>query len=329
MSCRDHIRDECLDLDADCIPVAQIRRITQQQLDSDPCFAPLHEVQCELGRIVIRPMHREHIFETALLQTEAFLVDKNPPTFPWMIAELQRLCQQYERDPRPITEHDPGLELDSACDVASSSGVTDPAELYRIQTEDAWGRWLWLVAELVPTDASLAPAGQDSRVVGATALMFHERRIALRKMVRLRPPMPAASLDYSLWLARRPPEGLQHDRAAFIWWTGVHYKMRRRGVAQALVRACEGVAAAANFWDIYIQAATTMRDSRSPLGGWLSEEYKVAKAAYSRAGYKKWIPTPVRRVPWASDVDETADLMFKQLYTYPDSLKSRSGISPF
>lgn len=49
----------------------------------------------------------------------------------------------------------------------------------------------------------------------------------------------------------------------------------RRGVAQALVRACEGVAAAANFWDIYIQAATTMRDSRSPLGGWLSEEYKV------------------------------------------------------
>jgi hypothetical protein len=51
----------------------------------------------------------------------------------------------------------------------------------------------------------------------------------------------------------------------------------RRGVAQALVRACEGVAAAANFWDIYIQAATTMRDSRSPLGGWLSEEYKVCK----------------------------------------------------
>jgi hypothetical protein len=62
---------------------------------------------------------------------------------------------------------------------------------------------------------------------GVLAQMFHERRIALRKMVRLRPPMPAASLDYSLWLARRPPEGLQHDRAAFIWWTGVHYKMRR------------------------------------------------------------------------------------------------------
>jgi hypothetical protein len=63
------------------------------------------------------------------------------------------------------------------------------------------------------------------------------------------------------------------------------------------------------------------------MAGW--SFVQVAKAAYSRAGYKKWIPTPVRRVPWASDVDETADLMFKQLYTYPDSLKSRSGISPF
>ncbi len=118
---RDHIRDECPDLDADCIPAAHTRRITQEQLDSDPCFAPLHQViqegslclcvgclaldmpkrtaanikvlrpgsnvqvNSELGRIVIRPMHREHIFETALLQTEAFLVDRNPPTFPWMM----------------------------------------------------------------------------------------------------------------------------------------------------------------------------------------------------------------------------------------------------
>ena len=64
--------------------------------------------------------------------------------------ELQRLCQQYERDPRPITEHDAGLSAESAGDLASSSGVTDLAELYRIQTEDAWGRWIWLVAELVP-----------------------------------------------------------------------------------------------------------------------------------------------------------------------------------
>lgn len=56
---------------------------------------------------------------------------------------------------------------------------------------------------------------------------------------------------------------------------------------------------------------------------------QVAKAAYSRAGYKKWTPTNVRRVPWASDVDETADLMFKQLYTLPDSVKISSGMRAF
>ena len=41
------------------------------------------------------------------------------------------------------------------------------------------------------------------------------------------------------------------------------------------MRACEGVAAAAGFTDIYIQAATILRDGGSPLGGWLSSEYKV------------------------------------------------------
>ena len=46
-------------------------------------------------------------------------------------------------------------------------------------------------------------------------------------------------------------------------------------MAQALVRACEGVAAAANFLDIYIQAAVIRRDSSSLLGSWLSQEYQV------------------------------------------------------
>jgi hypothetical protein len=50
----------------------------------------------------------------------------------------------------------------------------------------------------------------------------------------------------------------------------------RRGVAQALVQACEAVAAAAGFLDIYIQAATISRDSASPLGSWLSQEYTVS-----------------------------------------------------
>ena len=43
------------------------------------------QVETDLGRIVVRPMHRQHIFETALLATEAFLVDRNPPDFWWMM----------------------------------------------------------------------------------------------------------------------------------------------------------------------------------------------------------------------------------------------------
>ena len=79
-------------------------------------------------------------------------------------------------------------------------------------------------------DPGLAPKGQDSRVVGAIALMFHDRQHALRKAASLRPPLPPAALDYSLWLARAPPAGLEHERAAFLWWTGVQYKMRRCGL---------------------------------------------------------------------------------------------------
>lgn len=87
-----------------------------------------------------------------------------------------------------------------------------------------------LDAEIVPclsADASLLPRGQDTRVVGATALMFHDRRVSLAKMKQLSPPLQTSQLDYSLWLARSPPEGLEHERAAFIWWTSTHYKMRR------------------------------------------------------------------------------------------------------
>ena len=78
-------------------------------------------------------------------------------------------------------------------------------------------------------DPGLAPAGQDSRVVGAISLMFHDRRVALAKMRALRPPLPAASLDCSLWLAPRPPKGKEVARAAFLWYTAVHYKLRRCG----------------------------------------------------------------------------------------------------
>ena len=91
-------------------------------------------------------------------------------------------------------------------------------------------------------DASLLPKGQDTRVVGATALMFHDRRATLSKMKRLNPPLQTSQVDYSLWLSRTPPEGLEHHRAAFIWWTSTHYKMRRC-VKSAISPACRPVPA--------------------------------------------------------------------------------------
>ena len=42
-------------------------------------------------------------------------------------------------------------------------------------------------------------------------------------------------------------------------------------MAQALIAACEAVALAAGFPDLYIQAALTVRDYGSPLGGWLNQ----------------------------------------------------------
>jgi hypothetical protein len=78
-------------------------------------------------------------------------------------------------------------------------------------------------------DPALAPEGQDSRVVGVTSLMFHDRRVSLQKMKRLRPALSSTALDYSLWLACTPPDDLEYDKAAFIWWTATNYKCRRWG----------------------------------------------------------------------------------------------------
>jgi len=65
---------------------------------------------------------------------------------------LERTCAQYERDPAPILRHDPnfGEEITTSLPAPSGLSYKDKAELYRIQTEESWGRWLWLVAELVP-----------------------------------------------------------------------------------------------------------------------------------------------------------------------------------
>lgn len=41
---REHIRQECRELEADCIPPEHTRRMRQQDFDRDPCYAPLHVV---------------------------------------------------------------------------------------------------------------------------------------------------------------------------------------------------------------------------------------------------------------------------------------------
>jgi hypothetical protein len=41
---RDHIKRACSCLEVDRIPASQVRRIRQQDLDNDPCYAPLYEV---------------------------------------------------------------------------------------------------------------------------------------------------------------------------------------------------------------------------------------------------------------------------------------------
>ena len=53
------------------------------------------QTQLDVGQLVVRPMHRSHTFEAALLLTEAFLVDRNPPSFPWMLCAPTHLLSTF------------------------------------------------------------------------------------------------------------------------------------------------------------------------------------------------------------------------------------------
>ncbi|KAK9835072.1 hypothetical protein WJX81_008531 [Elliptochloris bilobata] len=293
-----------------------VRHTSPAVLEADQRYAALHVDETELGRLVVRPLHESHAYETALVLTEAFLIDNQPPEFSWMLAELQREARHYAVRPAPVTHGcvDIGEPwLDEPWRAQAGNAAAARADEERIRTESAWGRWLWLVAELEPHDPALRPVGQETRVLGATALLFHGRTAALAALAALRPPVSPAAMDFSLWLARQPPADLPHDRAAFLWWTGVDYRFRRRGVAQALIAACEAVALAAGFPDLYIQAATTARDPGSPLGGWLNQAYTAAEATYARAGYEAWRPPAPDLLHWDS-VDRSAVLMHKHLF---------------
>ena len=76
-------------------------------------------------------------------------------------------------------------------------------------------------------DTGVLASGHDSRVIGAIALMFHERSAALRRLGQLAPPVEAASLDLALWMRKNPPQEVVQKQATFMWWTAIDYRYRR------------------------------------------------------------------------------------------------------
>ena len=155
--------------------------------------------------------------------------------------------------------------------------------------EDAWGRWLWLVAEARSSSSGSEEGGEggeerERKVVGAAALLFHDRSCSLRALERLAaselgsapenknrwPVADAAAMDYCLWLresfpaAGWPPrapgaptapascEGV-FGRCASLWWVGTLPAARGRGVGAALLDACAAVAAAAGVSRMFAQ----------------------------------------------------------------------------
>ncbi|KAK9804592.1 hypothetical protein WJX73_004577 [Symbiochloris irregularis] len=281
------------------VPPDKLHMLSQEHLDQDPRYAALLHGEAPAGRIVVRPMHPSHIFEAAYLTTEAFLVDKEPPGFKWTLQELQRDVHRYMMDPSPVTQRQVSMEPDPRWEPpwdSSAHTAKDRAEAFRIAQLNAWGRWVWLAAELIPRDKwELAP-GQTSRVAGAIAVMLHSRSASLRKLEPLTKQAPELMLDTALWVENQPPPNLPHQRAAFMWWTGTSSRYRRQGIAQLLLAAAEKVAANAGFTHAYVQANTRQRDAHSPLGAWFNKEYRAAKALYARAGYAEYIhPAPFLR----------------------------------
>ena len=164
--------------------------------------------------------------------------------------------------------------------------------------EDAWGRWLWLVAEARSSSEEEEEGGEGEgegrkerrKIVGAAALLFHDRSSSLRALERLsssefgsaienkkRWPRPdAMSMDYCLWLRERFPEagwppnassstssssssssssgeeGV-FGRCASLWWVGTLPEARGKGVGAALLDASAAVAAAAGFPRVFAQ----------------------------------------------------------------------------
>lgn len=80
-------------------------------------------------------------------------------------AELQREARHYAADPAPVTRGCVAASrpwLDDAWHAQAGDGPAARAEEERIRVEAAWGRWLWLVAELAPHGAPHGLAWQEA-----------------------------------------------------------------------------------------------------------------------------------------------------------------------
>ncbi|GAB4824066.1 hypothetical protein N2152v2_011112 [Parachlorella kessleri] len=87
-----------------------------------------------------------------------------------------------------------------------------------------------LVVRLSPTDASLLPEGQESRLIATVALSFARR--TREEFPSLQPP----------------------DDAAYLSNMAVDPAFRRQGIARLLLQASEELCAARGFREIYLHA---------------------------------------------------------------------------
>ena len=71
--------------------------------------------------------------------------------------ELQRDVERYNHDPTPITQGHVNYAWDPRWDVRWDARLPwgdQRSESYRIYQLQAWGRWIWLAADLVPNGAA-------------------------------------------------------------------------------------------------------------------------------------------------------------------------------
>ena len=277
-------------------------------------------------RVVVRFLAPCRVAPRAAALEAAFAGDGGAPPAPgWLRGELDREAARYAADPTPWTTGDVVLPVPPwpveeeeerggvvAAAPPTPSALPTPAkrsapdadsDLARVRTEEAWGRWLWLAAEVEGGEAETAAAA----VAGGAALLLHDRAaslIALRAMCG--GGGGAAGMDYGLWLRDAPPLGWPPARAALLWWLGVAPQHQRRGVARALVSAAEGVAVRAGFPRLAVQAdaaprpglLAALRPPPAPL---------PAHALYEAAGYGK--PPLPRNSRVSGSIDRSAVLL--------------------